>query len=661
MIFRSLALTDFGTYAGENRIDLAPEHDRPVVLVGGSNGAGKTTILEAILLCLHGRRGLGRPMTNKEYEAHIASRVHSPPEGRSLPREAGLRIVLDHTEAGEESEYVVERTWRLMTSGGVRERLYLARNGAPVDELPESSWQDFLDGLVPPGVAHLFLFDGEQIQALAEDATGEKLADAVRRLLGLDVVGQLRTDLARYVAKAEGRTEGSLAKAFAECDGRVEEANEKLRRLHNQRSDMQGQRDEVVAAAERERERFAQQGGALAAERATLEKKHRRATERASVAAAEVRELVAGLLPFAICPVVAEAVDERLRREQVDQENEVIRRRLNEVAPKLSRAVKAKDASKATARTIEEILLGPPARGDEARIHDLTPSDRALLADQIARARGDVPGLASSAARRLSRAEEDRLRTRELLEKVPEDSAVSGLLVALQGLEREVGGLDAELARIDEDLKKAGYELTVAERERRRAHEALRASHDVAHRSGLALRAASVLEEFGDRLQATKLDQVELETARYFNRLSRKGDLLSAVRMDPETFRVSIDRWDGTELAKERLSAGERQLLAVSLLWALAKVSRRPLPVVIDTPLARLDQEHRDQLLREYFPRVSHQVIVLSTDTEVDAAAAQELAPVTARAFQLDHDAESCRTVIRDGYFFSEAEAARAG
>jgi DNA sulfur modification protein DndD len=129
------------------------------------------------------------------------------------------------------------------------------------------------------------------------------------------------------------------------------------------------------------------------------------------------------------------------------------------------------------------------------------------------------------------------------------------------------------------------------------------------------------------------------------------------VHIDPEAFKVELRRWDGADLPRERLSAGEKQLLAISLLWALAKVSDRPLPVVIDTPLARLDRHHRDRQLTEYFPSVSHQVIVLSTDTEVDAEAAAELEPFISRAYELVHDVDECRTSVRDGYFADEAEA----
>ena len=71
------------------------------------------------------------------------------------------------------------------------------------------------------------------------------------------------------------------------------------------------------------------------------------------------------------------------------------------------------------------------------------------------------------------------------------------------------------------------------------------------------------------------------------------------------------------EIPKERLSAGEKQLMVVSLLWALAICSNRKLPVIIDTPLSRLDSKHRMALIKTYFPNASDQTIVLSTDSEI--------------------------------------------
>jgi len=90
------------------------------------------------------------------------------------------------------------------------------------------------------------------------------------------------------------------------------------------------------------------------------------------------------------------------------------------------------------------------------------------------------------------------------------------------------------------------------------------------------------------------------------------------------------------------------------VLWGLARASARPLPAVIDTPMARLDATHRQHLVERYFPNASHQVILFSTDTEVDRKYYQELQPHIARAYHLNYDDRDRRTVGEEGYFWKE-------
>ncbi len=88
------------------------------------------------------------------------------------------------------------------------------------------------------------------------------------------------------------------------------------------------------------------------------------------------------------------------------------------------------------------------------------------------------------------------------------------------------------------------------------------------------------------------------------------------------------------------------------MLWALAKTSGRALPIIIDTPLARLDSDHRKLLVRHYFPMASHQVLILSTDTEVDQSCFEGLRTAVAHAYRLDYDSVEASTVIAPGYFW---------
>jgi DNA sulfur modification protein DndD len=110
----------------------------------------------------------------------------------------------------------------------------------------------------------------------------------------------------------------------------------------------------------------------------------------------------------------------------------------------------------------------------------------------------------------------------------------------------------------------------------------------------------------------------------------------------------------GHVIPREELSAGEKQILAISILWALSKTSGRPLPVIIDTPLGRLDSHHRMNLVKNYFPHAGHQVILLSTDTEVDQGLHTELKPYVSHYWHLIFDKGERRTCAREEYFWKE-------
>src|SRR5439155_8597789 len=103
-------------------------------------------------------------------------------------------------------------------------------------------------------------------------------------------------------------------------------------------------------------------------------------------------------------------------------------------------------------------------------------------------------------------------------------------------------------------------------------------------------------------------------------------------------FGITLYDNDGRAIPKQRLSEGEKQIFAIAVLWGLARASARPLPAVIDTPMARLDATHRRHLVERYFPNASHQVVIFSTDTEVDREHYRLLRASVARAYHLRYD-----------------------
>ena len=105
-------------------------------------------------------------------------------------------------------------------------------------------------------------------------------------------------------------------------------------------------------------------------------------------------------------------------------------------------------------------------------------------------------------------------------------------------------------------------------------------------------------------------------------------------------------------ISNNRLSSGEKQIFAISILWALRKISGRPIPVIIDTPLARLDSKHRNNLVNTYFPEASHQIIILSTDTEIDKGYFEKLSKFISHSYHLNFSSKDSMTSVEEGYFF---------
>lgn len=156
------------------------------------------------------------------------------------------------------------------------------------------------------------------------------------------------------------------------------------------------------------------------------------------------------------------------------------------------------------------------------------------------------------------------------------------------------------------------------------------------------------MREFLKRATAAKIDRLSQLVTDSFRYLLRKKSLVERVIIDPGDFSITLVDTAGNTVPKDRLSEGEKQIFAISVLWGLSQASARPLPAIIDTPMGRLDAEHRNQLVERYFPHASHQVIILSTDTEIECEYFERLQKHIARAY---HIVRSKTGVKHDGQY----------
>ena len=166
--------------------------------------------------------------------------------------------------------------------------------------------------------------------------------------------------------------------------------------------------------------------------------------------------------------------------------------------------------------------------------------------------------------------------------------------------------------------------------------------------SNMALR---ITEEYTIALQKRKTGILGATITECYKKLANKKNLIQAITMNPETLDLTYLDDRGSEVTKESLSAGEKQLMVIAILWALAICSKKKLPVIIDTPLSRLDSMHRTSLVTTYFPKASDQTIILSTDSEIDHYYYNLMKQSVGDEFTLNYDEGTKSTTILKGYF----------
>jgi DNA sulfur modification protein DndD len=235
---------------------------------------------------------------------------------------------------------------------------------------------------------------------------------------------------------------------------------------------------------------------------------------------------------------------------------------------------------------------------------------------------------------------------------VAEGDELNAMLSRRDDLNRRIGELQAQfdevirqLAFIDQNLGEKRRQHAQATREAQGdgvpAPERLRFCNDL----------QEIVRKFQERRRPQKVREVKDRLIEMFRCLARKEDVIQDISIDDKTFHIRLLDRRQKQVPMRDLSAGEKEIFAISLLWALGNASGRKLPVVIDTPLARLDRDHRQNIVRRYLPHAGTQVLILSTDTELDTQYLQYIEGSIANKYRLVFDNQAERTRIEPGYF----------
>ena len=198
MILENLVLTDFRVFQGRHDFELTPRikygKARPIILYGGLNGAGKTTTLTAVRLVLYGKQSLGKNIAKTTYDDFLKKSIHTSKNKTLQAASACIELTFSYASMGVLRHYTVKRHW-MVKGKSIIENLTISEDGKDLSELNGEQCQGFLNELIPIGVSDLFFFDSEKISELAQDTGGVALGEAIKKLLGLDILATLNEDL----------------------------------------------------------------------------------------------------------------------------------------------------------------------------------------------------------------------------------------------------------------------------------------------------------------------------------------------------------------------------------------------------------------------------------------------------------------------------------
>ena len=207
--------------------------------------------------------------------------------------------------------------------------------------------------------------------------------------------------------------------------------------------------------------------------------------------------------------------------------------------------------------------------------------------------------------------------------------------------------LDFQEAR----LRPATAKLVSAQNKMEDAERNFRGMREVEKKLRRALEARESVKKFMEISTERKLAQVSELITDAFLRLVGKVSLIQSIRITSPSLELTLTNPDGNVIESDHLSHGERQILAYAVLWGLSKASGRPLPTVIDTPMGRLDEKHRMNLAENYFHQASHQVVILSTDTEIHGKFLDAMKPGIGKMYSLEFNEKTKSTQVIEGYF----------
>ena len=717
MKINKLVLKNFRSYEEETTFDFSTTKEKNIILVGGKNGAGKSTIFEAIKLCIYGPMAYKYQGFNSSYISRIKSNINN----NSLKNDtvdAFVSIDIELSESTEKNTYTLVRQWTFKDKK-LDEKFLVYKNFTitPLDKEELNYFENYITSIISPKIFEFFFFDGEHLsEFFIGKNSNTHLKQSLLSLCNFDTFDVLKNTIistARSSKNANDEIELakenylSLENQLSELNSKEETISAEFKEISNKLEDLQQQK----ITLEKD---FRKKGGVLAEERDSLNSKTIELETKRSLINQNIKDFCNDMLPFLMVKNQITNLDKQLKTESDNLLYSQLKSKLNTQYIKSLLLNKIESSSlDEIAITVSEALIDdikPNSYEEDFKmIHNLSNDESNSLYSLINNILDfDTSYILNSFKEYRDIAHElSNIRTK--LNSSLEDEALNLYITDIGNLSNKIGHLSESKNLLNNSLDEIKLKINEVTSERDKSKskyiDLLQSNKVVDMSSNLILMLDDIIKALTDNktkeiqdnfmyifkkiiqkdnfidfididnnfnasLYINKMysslelenlienigyDEIERKFGRLFindlfnlYNVENKSELLNAIKTNTQSAFLTLR----TKVDINGFSSGEKQIYILCLYWALLKASDIEIPFIIDTPYARIDETHRNNITSEYLSTISDQVIILSTNTEIDEKAYREIKPKLNGEYLIKYDDKNRKTIQREGYFF---------
>ena len=712
MILTRIELNNFGSYRNSNTFAINTDDlTKKIVIIGGKNGAGKTTLFTAIELALYGHYCFGYKNSGKLYTKKVMTYVN---DQAKLNDEESAYVSLDFSDSsnGDLDFYSVTRLWT-WRRGEVKESFSATKNGQTLQDRDLVDLQNFLLHLIPPALLKLCFFDGERIAEYLLDDQKNNVRDALMVLSGNDTFDIMHTSV-RKVFSASQSEEDLITREYLRCKSALKKLKRQHQELTDDIASLQVQLDDRKAEIERIKKEYAEQGGISLDEWRDLNTGLKAEEDRRERINWERKAMAADILPFLIVGSMLDQVRPQIVKEHEFKTWKAVSSSIQteEFRQAIIDSVKSSGANNAAIlgttvyNDIVHFLVPTNGWNDFVPLFGLSDDEETCVQAVLNRVTQFEKKKIASYKKRLDKS---IARSQEIREKLQNSSVENyqAHMDTIAAIKQEQFELSLSLQTKNTELVACATQIFSADKALEAAYKKLEL--DIKRRSVSAVSSSVLLllEELQESLFERLLREVKEDTLAAFTRLIRKKRFIDDIEIDKD-FRVHLLRrqivekrdiekiykrsgiagvkrsirtyayshlcriLDITddlefeaalscyknndfellmEINKDTLSKGETQVFVMSLYWAMMQQCKCELPFIIDTPFARIDTDHRTNIVEQFFKKMPGQLFVLSTNEEISSKHMEALAEKISNVYLLEYGGDKCTRIMENRYF----------